>query len=148
MDFIHNARLTVFVKEDEDAGKLKQGLINLTGIDIEKEKIKVNEQTASGFSESKIKIFEIFLEKKRHAKAFLKYLLTLLSDDQKSLILKQAQNRLDEELHFFIRLDKEQLLINKAELTDTGNCFHIKLAIASYPKSREKALKAVKEAFL
>ena len=60
MDHIHNARLTVFAKDDEDIESTKQGLIRLAGINLKKEKIKVLEQTATGFNESKIKIFEVF----------------------------------------------------------------------------------------
>ncbi len=147
MDYIHHARITVFAKEDEDIDKIRQGLIDLAGIDLEKEKIKISEQTATGLTESKIKTFEIFLEKKRHARAFLNNLLELLSQNQKALILKQAQTRLDDEIHFFIRLDKDAWFNSKAELTDSGNCYHIKMSIASYPKNRENALKVINEIF-
>ena len=147
MDLVHNVRITVFAKQYEDADKIKHGLIQLAGLDIKEEKAIMTETAASGFNESKIKVLELSLEKKRHARSFLKHLTGILSQDQKHMLIRQAETRLDEELHFFIRLDKERWLNGEAAITESGNCYHIRMLIASYPKSRENALKAIDEIF-
>jgi len=47
---------------------------------------------------------------------------------------------------FFIRLDKAKLLEEDAFwITDCGNCFHIKITLASFPKTRDAALKVVQK---
>ena len=48
-------------------------------------------------------------------------------------------------MHFFIRLDKEKLLKEDYEVTDSGECFHIKLHIAAFPSKRAIALEAIEK---
>jgi RNA binding exosome subunit len=107
----------------------------------------LKEQTAIGFREKKIKIFEIRLEKQRHLKQFLEFLVGSLSDEQKGLILRQRESRLDEELDFFIRLDKQRWLSGEIFITDSGDCFHIKMSIAAFPAKREAAMRIIDKIF-
>ena len=75
---------------------------------------------------------------------FLENLLNNLSKGQKEQILREDESRLDENLDFFIRLDKDSWINDKKlELTDSGKCFHLKISIAAFPKKREVALKVV-----
>jgi RNA binding exosome subunit len=86
------------------------------------------------------------LQKEKHTNAFLNSLKQRLSDDQKQLLLRQSESRLDSELSFFIRLDKDRLLNeNRFWITDSGNCFHIRMSIAAYPSNREAALKVISQ---
>ena len=63
-------------------------------------------------------------------------------------MLEQKESRLDEDLNFFVRIDKEKWIDGKEMfLTDSGNCFHIKILIAAFPKKRENALKIVEKMF-
>ena len=93
-----------------------------------------------------ITILELLVEKERHTKAFLEHFIADLSSDQKSVLLSQ-ENRLDDECHFFIRLDKKSLLDGKLVITDSGDCFHIKMSIAAFPKKKEQARKVIEELF-
>ena len=68
-----------------------------------------------------------------------------LSLEQKMILIEQLQSRLDNHLHFYIRLDKDRILCNEYLLTDYGNCFHIKISIAAYPHKREIAEEIVKK---
>ncbi len=147
MKLAHQVKLSVFIKEEEDREKIFNKLISLVPFNLKEEKIKLNEDTAMGFNNKKIKTYEIVLEKDRHINPFLEKLKESLSQEQKELLLKQADSRLDEELHFFIRLDKEKLLQDEFWITDSGNCFHIRISIAAFPAKREKALAIVKELF-
>ena len=82
--------------------------------------------------------------KQKHTSLFLKNLMKKLSQEQKDLLLRQLESRLDETLHFYIRLDKNKLLDNEYFITDSGNCFHIKIAIAAYPHKRDVAIEVMK----
>ena len=79
---------------------------------------------------------------------FLDFLLNKFSDEQKRLLISQAESRLDANLDFFIRIDKDHW-VNEREfwLTDSGSCFHIKLAVAAYPKKRDAALLLIRKLF-
>ncbi|MBI4439255.1 hypothetical protein HY640_04950 [Candidatus Woesearchaeota archaeon] len=45
------------------------------------------------------------------------------------------------------RLDKERFLKGECVLTDGGSCFHIRISVAAFPKTRERAISSVKVMF-
>jgi len=103
---------------------------------------------ASGFSDRKIIIMKITLQKQRHITLFLENLTKILNEEQRELLLRQAESRLDKDLYFFLRLDKNRLIDEgKCWLTDEGNCYHIRLALAPFPRKRENALELLNQLF-
>jgi RNA-binding protein len=147
MKYFHSIKLTVFSKPEDDEEKIRKALLNIIPFDLEKEKVDCKAQIASGFTERKIKIFEIRLSKQRHTDAFFESLMSKLNDEQKKLLLRQKDTRLDDNLNFFIRLDKEKLMGNEYFITDFGNCFHIMISIAAFPAKKEAALKIIDDIF-
>ncbi|MBI2664813.1 hypothetical protein HYX10_05745 [Candidatus Woesearchaeota archaeon] len=143
MKAANNASIRVFCREDEDKKTITEKLRMLLPFDLEKEKIRVEEQKAEGFQEKRISIISAALTKDRHINAFIENLLNNLGEEKKTL-LEQIDSRLDDDLNFFLRLDKEMLLKNKFVLTDAGNCYHIKINIASFPKRKEKAVEILR----
>jgi RNA binding exosome subunit len=148
MKYFHSIKLTVFSKPEDDEEKIKTAFLGLIPFDFEKEKVECKLQTASGFTERKIKIFEIKLLKQRHTDAFFDFLMSKLNDEQKKLLLRQKESRLDDNLNFFIRLDKEKLFENEYFITDSGSCFHIMISIAAFPAKKECGLRIIDEIFL
>jgi RNA binding exosome subunit len=148
MKYLNTATLSVFSKPPEDAATLRQALIELVPFNLEEEKIGVKEETAQGFNEQPIKIFTISLTTTAHTNAFLKSLLNRLTDEQKELLLRQRESRLDSDLHFFIRFDKDKWLSDRRLfITDSGHCFHIRMQIAAFPARRPDALAVVEKIF-
>jgi RNA binding exosome subunit len=148
MKIAHSIKITVFVKEEEDESKVKAKLLSLFPFDLEKEKLGLKESTATGFDDKKIKIFEILLEKDKHIEMFLNKLLEDLSDSTKEFILRGAEKRLDKDCNFFLRFSKEKLIEeNDLWLTNQGNCFHIKINIAAFPKKQENAMEIIRNLF-
>lgn len=144
MKYAHLIRLSVFSKEGEKEEDILRSLKELIPFNLEDEKIIIEIKKASGFEEKKIIIFTVTLKKETHTTKFLKNLNQKLSDDQKSLLKRQSESRLDKKYNFFIRLDKQKLLEkNETWITDSGDCFHIRISIAAFPKNRENALNAV-----
>ena len=138
----------MFCTPEDEREMVYEGFLSLLPFDLEKEKIHVKQSTAKGFHEREIKIFEVRLEKQHHINAFLKHLVAGLSKEQKGLLVRQAESRLDEGMCFYIRLDKEKLIReHRLWLTDRGGCYHLKLTLAPFPKRREQALDLVKEMF-
>lgn len=148
MKYAHLIKIDVFSKEGEDENAIIKRLLSLIPFDIEEQKIKLEKSKAEGFGDKSINIFEITLAKDSHINQFLKNLKEKLADEQKELILKQAESRLDQDFDFFLRFDKEKLINeDKLWLTDSGNCFHIKISIAAFPRKRENGLEMIKEIF-
>jgi hypothetical protein len=149
MKFLNNAVLSVFARPaEEDAAAVRQALAELVPLDLVQEKIAVEQQSAEGFSDQKIHIYTITLAKAAHTNVFLKGLLNRLTTEQKQQLLDQRESRLDSELHFFIRFDKDVWLKSRElVITDSGNCFHVKLQLAAFPARRPDALLLVEKIF-
>ena len=144
----HNICITVFCKPEDNIGLITEKLLFLVPFDFKKEKIKFKKRTAVGFNNRKIIILEVYLKKESHTNLFLTDLVKKLTYEQKLLIKKQAESRLDHELNFFLRIDKSRLINeNKLWLTDKGDCYHIKIKIAAFPKKKEIALKIIDKIF-
>ncbi len=146
MKLANSVHISVFSKSDDVEEVVKAVLIELFPFDLEKEKIKLSRQKSEGFQDKHIIIFEVVLGKDRHMNAFLDSLALKLSKDQKELLLKQ-ENRLDDHLNFFIRLDKKALIDGVFHLTDTGECFHIKINIAAFPRKKDLAWTVIRSIF-
>ena len=148
MRLIHRATMTAFSKPEEDIQAIREGISALVPFNMEEAKIQLQVQNAEGFDHRNIKILTIILAKEAHTNDFLDFLLEKLTDEQKKLLVSQAESRLDDNLDFFIRIDKDQWMKEREVwLTDSGSCFHIKLSLAAYPKNRQSALNVVEKIF-
>ena len=145
MKTIHTITIRVFVKENENEEEITKTLEFMFPYDLEEEKVKLERKQATGFEERKIIIKTILLEKQKHITEFVRNLFERLKENQLAFLRKQIESRLDEELRFYIRLDKTALQKGIYQLVDHGNCYHITLVIAAYPKNRDKAKEIVEE---
>lgn len=146
MKLANNIRLSVFVKPEDDEAAVKKHMLALFPFDLEEEKIVLKRSRASGFNQREIIILEVDLEKERHTNAFIDFFKSRLNEQQKSMVVKQ-EDRLDEECNFFIRLDKEKLMNGECWITDSGDCYHIKISVAAFPKKKERAKQVVEQIF-
>jgi RNA binding exosome subunit len=146
MKLANSIRVTVFAKPEENEGKVREKFLGLFPFNLEEEKISINRSRATGFSQRQIAIYEVELFKERHTNLFLKLLNSKLDAQQRCMLLSQ-ENRLDDNLDFFIRFSKEHLLNNEFMLTDCGDCYHIRISIAAFPRKREVALEVAKKIF-
>jgi len=150
MKIAHQIKVKVFSyeKNNEDEKLVLDKFLQLFPFNLKDEKIELKNTNALGLNENKITIFEVALTKEKHTNLFLNNLIKNLDEEQKKLILSQLESRLDNNLDFFLRFDKnEYLKNNKLKLIDSGNCFHIEISVAAFPKKREIASGIVKEIF-
>lgn len=148
MKIAHSVKVSVFAKPEEDKEKIKKSLLELFPFDLEDEKIALTETSAESFDERKMIIYTALLEKDRHINHFLKRLISILADDTKQLIIDQAGSRTDPDCNFFLRFRKEPWIEEKKlNLTDKGDCFHIKINLAAFPNKKEKALDIIANLF-
>jgi RNA binding exosome subunit len=149
MKLVNNISFRVFSYPGENKDVLKSSLLSFAGFTMEQiidEKINFKETNAKGFSQKIIVIMEILLEKERHTNKFLKKLNSILTKEDKSMLIEQV-NRLDDNLNFFIRFDKSDLLEGKHTITDSGNCFHVSMNIEAHPRRKDVAHRVVKQIF-
>lgn len=146
MRYAHAVEVSVFVKPEDDANPIRDGLLKLFPFSLADEEVPVDEQRAVGFNDRVITVIKAVLTKESHITTFLRNLLEKLGPDQRTLLQNQLDSRLDAEQAFFLRLDKPALMEkNRWLLTEGGNCYHIRLAVAAYPKTREAAAAVVRK---
>lgn len=149
MKLANTISLRVFRLPEDDKEEIEEAFLTLLGYDkdeIKKQNIQYSAKKAKGFQEKTITLIEAILSKDRHCNKFLQRLSGEISDDDKELLMSQT-NRLDDYLNFFIRLDKKLFLENEWKLTDSGDCFHIKINVATYPRRKDVAHKAIRNIF-
>ncbi|MBI5398275.1 hypothetical protein HZB03_02315 [Candidatus Woesearchaeota archaeon] len=148
MKYAHSVKLSVFSKEGEDVEKIKKALRELALIDIEKEKLVLKETVAKSHDDENIHILEIVITKEGQVNRFLKAFVAKLTEDQRQLLISQKESRVDDDCRFFIRLDKRKLIDeNRWWITDGGNCFHIRFALAAYPLKKDIGTCMIEELF-
>lgn len=143
----HNVRIEVFAY-DEEREDIKNSLLSLCPEtvldDIYEGKLRIEEHVMKGKREEEkdITIYRLHLEKRKDSTAFVKQLFGKLNDEN---IENKLFKRIDENCKCYIRLDKESLLKGEYKLIYGGDCFHIKIALAAFPKKRKKAQELLKE---
>ena len=144
----HLIQIKVFSYEKDNESLILDKFLKFFPFELKDEKIELKKDIAEGFQGKKITIYEVTLNKNKHIKIFIENLAKIIDDDQKKLILLQKDTRLDDNLDFFLRFYKDEYLKNdKLIVTDSGNCFHIKISVAAFPKKREIALEIIEEIF-
>lgn len=152
MKEIHNVRISVFASYTEGVQEVKDALTKFfPNIDINKEeKLVIEEEQAKSDSEhdDDLAILTIYTKKQRYLRDFIQNLAKNLDKDDKKTIIEQADSRSDNKNRFFLRIDKTELIKNnKFKLTEKGNCYHIKMNIATFPNNKENAIKVLREIF-
>ena len=148
MKYAHSIKLNVFSHENEPDEIILQSFLKFFPFSLEENKVELKKTNAKAFHESTITIFEVILTKTNLINQFLDFILENLDEEQKQILIRQAESRLDGNLDFFIRFGKDEWINNnKLELTDSGKCFHLKISVAAFPKNRGVALKIMRELF-
>ncbi len=143
----HIITISVYVYKDENDTKTAEALTEFLPENFEDEKIQINVDKAKILEGENMTLFSVALSKDRHIRQTLEKLKECLGVEQCATIASQ-KNRVDADGNLFIRIDKEKIENDgKAVLTDGGKCFHFKIVLAAYPKSRENAIKVMKELF-
>ncbi len=144
MKYAHLIKLTSFSYENEGKDIIFNAFLRFFPFSLEENNAIFKKTEAIGFNEKKIVIFEVTLTKNGPLSQFMKNLLDNLDEVQRNRILDQAGSRLDKNLSFFLRFDKDSWINDrKLILTDSGRCFHLRINLAAFPKKREAALKLI-----
>ena len=148
MKHAHSVDLKVFSYENENKEFIAESFLKFFPFNLGDNKVKLKATNAKGINESAITILEVILTKTNLISQFLGFILRNLNESQKRTVLGQIESRLDSNLDFFMRFDKDEWIKNnKLELTDSGKCFHLKISVAAYPHKREVALKIIRKLF-
>ena len=140
---IHSIQITILEKNEDDLEKKYDVLLFIFPADYKKECIDINHENFEGLQKNTIHSISLTTTKERHNKSLSESLFSKLSDEIKKQLLDQIDSRLDDQGNFYIRFDKQELMKKSFQLTDSGNCVHIKIKMAAFPAKREQFKKSV-----
>jgi RNA binding exosome subunit len=81
-------------------------------------------------------------EKNRHNMILLETVFSHLTADERNRLTHELPTRIDDDGFFYIRFDKKSLFHNHVEITESGDCFHMKIKLAAFPANPETYMEA------
>ena len=151
----HTVTISAFFRNDEHRFTKEQLQESITSFipetidteDFKKEGISLVQEDLSIEDGVDIIKFELTFSKDRNINPLLAQLKELLGEEQSHQVVAQ-ENRIDDNGNCYVRLQKEEwVLNNNTVLTDEGDCIHLKIVTACFPKNKEAARKVVQELF-
>lgn len=137
--YFHEIRMEAFVQATEDEEKVLGALVSLSG---EIEPGGIERMETEGVHSNPIIVLRLRVRKEREIREILerwkgmKFWKESFSD---------VDDRLDEELVFHVRVDKSSCLEGEPSLWKGGEAIDIRLKIAAYPASRDRARSTLME---
>lgn len=127
-----------FVAATEDCLRVREALSIFVPLDA------ISATSVKGHYENDITILEATL-KKRDAPAFFQILREQLPREDLNRLRREAQERLDEQNHFHLRIDKQAAYRGMVRLTDSTDAIDVSAMVETYPARREEALRIISE---
>lgn len=147
MKYAHAVKLRAIVRPDREES-VKEAMIGLLGRPVsavlDEEEISFDRDEAEDFSGNDIVFVRTAFEKTRNTNDVLRTLRDNLPEGDRQMVVDQM-DRLDEDLHFHLRLDLDSFLDGAYILTEDGDCLHIRIKVAAYPAKQERAVGVVHE---
>ncbi|NMC09483.1 MAG: hypothetical protein GYA39_00670 [Methanothrix sp.] len=135
---IDRVSFRAFVAATEDEGRVREAL----GIFVPPDSI--SSTTAQGHFGNEIKILEASLRKK-DALAFFQILHEQLPTTDLARLRREIPDRLEDESHFHLRLDKQAAYKGMLRLTESADALDVSALVKTYPSRREEALRILSE---
>jgi len=129
----HFLRLTAFVQATEDREKVLISLRNVLGGE---ETGKVSENKAEGVFHNPITYLVVELDSNREIEKVIRAWETMEFWEKAKA---QLDDRLDEDLVYHVRLDKQRAFTGEIALWNGGEAIEVQLKPATFPSSRERA---------
>lgn len=138
---IHNISYRTFVYGTEDEEKVMTAIGHIFSDHLPEKTI--NED----YYGNEIIVLTDKITKKRTTKDIVSFLNDNLSKEDKITIKEELNRRMDEKGNLFLRFDKQLAYNENLKLTYSGDAIHVKIKIASYPVSKENAIKVAQKLF-
>jgi hypothetical protein len=133
----HELSIETFVQATEDESRVMEAMENLIGREIEELQVFDSE----GVHRNPIKVLKTSFRREREIRGIISSWKEM--EFWKEAVEK-ADERMDENLVFHLRVDKQAAFGNEIKLWKKGESIHIRLKVASFPASREKGLEVIR----
>ena len=140
---IHSIQINVFEKDENNLEKINQIFQSLLPVDFIKEKIEVNHEKLEGFNQNIIHSLTLRTSKDKHNTLLSDTIFSNMNINDVDKIYNEIESRLNEEGYFYLRFDKDKFMKQIYQLTESGDCFHIKFKMAGFPAKRSAFIESI-----
>lgn len=145
---IHHINFRVLAHATEDTFRVREALdFFLSGSGVRDSVELIEELCVEGHHGNPITIYSALLKKKAACLAFAHFIKAGMSEKDALLFREEMPERLDDDLVFHLRFDKQAAYLGEVKLTESSDAVTAKVKIATYPKNREKAGLLLEELF-
>lgn len=145
---IHHITFRVIAHATEDTSRVRETLdFFLSSAGVRDSSELIEELCVEGHHGNPITIFSVLLKKKASCLAFAHFVRAKLSEADVMQLREEMPERLDDNLMFHLRFEKQAAYKQVVKLTDSSDAVTAKVKIATYPKNWEKAGLIVEELF-
>jgi|GEM_PF-5041777 len=160
----HHVAITVFLKPHDDGAQVRAGLSLLSPVAVDElllikrecdperprtyyHRMKDIELTVqeTEIDEGKMVVYRLFFKKMHDVNVFAKKLVGTITPMERMAFQRDPGRLLDDDFHLSVRFDKTLLMAGRLALTEDGNCYQVKAAIAAYPRTEEGIVRAVQK---
>jgi RNA binding exosome subunit len=135
MAMFHRLEFRVHAHATEDEARVRQALDFATG------GAEVEETVAEGHHGNPIRVLQASLGRPAEIRAFF----ARLPPQDIERLVAEADRRLDDDLFFHLRLDKQEAYRGRLALADHDDVIAVRGKVASFPARRERALPGLVE---
>lgn len=132
----HELSIETFVQATEDEAKVMTSIFNLLGREIG----DIERSETQGVHHNPITVVTVRVKREREIEKILSFWKDLHFWSE---ALKEPEMRMDEGLIFHVRVEKDSAFYQDPVLWKKGESIQIRLKVASYPASFEKAMKVI-----
>jgi RNA binding exosome subunit len=133
----HELKVESFVQATEDEARVMVAIRNLVGTRGELERIEIE-----GVHSNPLIMLTVKVHREREILEVLEIITKMEFWDK---AMAGMDDRLDDDQVFHVRVDKSSTYLGIPVLWDGGEAIELKLKIATYPTSRNDAIKVLKE---
>jgi hypothetical protein len=131
---LHYLSFRTFVQATEVEERVVEAMRLVTGVD------EFERTETEGYHGNPIIILETTLKRKRD----IRNVFSRLDTEDVQLLIDTLDERVDEDSHLYMRLDKQEAFLGGMRLADGGDVIRVRGALISHPKNREVAIASLK----
>lgn len=135
---IHHITIKAFAHATEDPSRVEKALRLFVPEDHTIEICRTE-----GHFGNPITIFTAKLKRSQQCRAFMYVLKSGLPSSELTMLINQANQRVDDSCNFYIKLDKQSAYDGAVRMAQTEDAISIRIKIKSYPTKRENTIKIV-----
>jgi hypothetical protein len=99
-----------------------------------REHIKIEIERATSYSKTPIVVITATIHKKDAAESTFRYIISHLTDEDKSELAQTLYQRVNEKCVLYVRIDKQAAYLDKIRLSKSPDLVHVQVHFIMYPR--------------